>query len=91
LASLNALEDCKELGKMVTDCYSNLVADDESEYLALLTGILAILAAEGYHVRSAEASQLALVSVAACQPQLILLDAGGSKRAMRREIFHCCS
>ena len=55
----------------MTDAGSILVVDDESEALAFLTGILA---AEGYHVRSADSGQLALASVAACPPQLILLD-----------------
>ncbi len=48
-----------------------LVVDDASESLALLTGVLA---AEGYHVRSADSGKLALASIAAWQPQLILLD-----------------
>ena len=48
-----------------------LVVDDESESLGLLTGILV---AEGYQVRSANSGQLALASVAAWLPQLILLD-----------------
>ncbi len=48
-----------------------LVVDDESESLALLTGILA---AEGYKVRSADSGQLALASVSAWLPSLILLD-----------------
>jgi two-component system, cell cycle sensor histidine kinase and response regulator CckA len=55
----------------VTDSCSILVVDDESESLALLTGILT---AEGYQVRAANSSQLALESVAAWLPQLILLD-----------------
>jgi two-component system, cell cycle sensor histidine kinase and response regulator CckA len=50
---------------------SILVVDDESESLALLTGVLA---AEGYHVRSADSGKLALASIAAWLPQLILLD-----------------
>jgi len=45
--------------------------EDESESLALLTGILA---AEGYRVRSADSGQLALASIAAWLPELILLD-----------------
>jgi two-component system, cell cycle sensor histidine kinase and response regulator CckA len=48
-----------------------LVVDDEVESLALLTGFLA---AEGYRVRSANSGQLALASVAAWLPSLILLD-----------------
>ena len=48
-----------------------LVVDDESESLALLTGILT---AEGYWVRSANSGQLALASVSAWLPSLILLD-----------------
>ena len=48
-----------------------LVVDDESESLALLTGLLV---AEGYRVRSANSGQLALASVSAWLPSLILLD-----------------
>ncbi len=48
-----------------------LVVDDESESLTLLTSILA---AEGYRVRSANSGQLALASVSAWLPSLILLD-----------------
>lgn len=55
----------------MTESHSILVVDDESESLALLTGILV---AEGYHVRSANSGQLALASVAAWLPRLILLD-----------------
>jgi PAS domain S-box-containing protein len=55
----------------MTDSHSILVVDDDSESLALLTGILV---AEGYQVRSANSGQLALASVAAWLPQLILLD-----------------
>ena len=55
----------------MTDSHSILVVDDESESLALLTGILA---AEGFQVRSANSGQLALESVAVWVPQLILLD-----------------
>ncbi len=55
----------------MTDSHSILVVDDESDSLALLTGILA---AEGYHVRSANSGQLALASIAARAPELILLD-----------------
>jgi two-component system cell cycle sensor histidine kinase/response regulator CckA len=53
------------------DSHSILVVDDESESLALLTGILV---AEGYQVRSANSGKLALASIAAWRPQLILLD-----------------
>jgi two-component system cell cycle sensor histidine kinase/response regulator CckA len=55
----------------MTDSCSILVVDDESESLALLTGILT---AEGYQVRPANSAKLALASVAAWLPQLILLD-----------------
>ncbi len=55
----------------MTDSYDILVVDDESESLTLLTGILA---AEGYRVRSANSGKLALASIAAWKPQLILLD-----------------
>ena len=55
----------------MTDSCSILVVDDEPESLALLTGILA---AEGYQVRSADSGKLALASVAAWLPQLVLLD-----------------
>jgi two-component system cell cycle sensor histidine kinase/response regulator CckA len=48
-----------------------LVVDDESESLSLLSGILT---AEGYKVRSADSGRLALASVGAWLPQLILLD-----------------
>ena len=55
----------------MTEIYSVLVVDDESDSLALLTGILA---AEGYQVRSANSGKLAMASVAAWLPHLILLD-----------------
>ena len=55
----------------MTDSFSILVVDNKSESLALLTGILT---AEGYQVRSADSGRLALASVAAWLPQLILLD-----------------
>jgi PAS domain S-box-containing protein len=55
----------------MTDCSNILVVDDEADSLSLLTGVLA---AEGYHVRSADSGKLALVSVAAWLPKLILLD-----------------
>jgi PAS domain S-box-containing protein len=48
-----------------------LVVDDESESRALLT---TILTAEGYEVRPADRGELALASVAAARPELILLD-----------------
>ncbi len=48
-----------------------LVVDDDSESLTLLTGILT---AEGYHVRPADSGELALASIAAKAPELILLD-----------------
>jgi len=53
------------------DSHSILVVDDESESLTLLT---ATLVAEGYQVRSANSGQLALASVSAWLPHLILLD-----------------
>jgi PAS domain S-box-containing protein len=55
----------------MTDNCSIIVIDDDSESLGLLTSILS---AEGYQVRSANSGQLALASVAAWLPQLILLD-----------------
>src|SRR5262249_50006026 len=55
----------------MTDSSNILVVDDEADSLSLLTGVLA---AEGYHVRSADSGKLALVSVAAWLPKLILLD-----------------
>ena len=55
----------------MTDSHSILVVDDESESLVLLIGILA---AEGYQVRSADSGRLALASIAAWLPHLILLD-----------------
>src|ERR1700722_4436087 len=53
------------------DSHSILVVDDESESLSLLT---TTLVAEGYQVRSANSAQLALASVSAWLPHLILLD-----------------
>jgi len=50
---------------------SILIVDDTSESLRLLTGILA---AEGYHVRSADSGKLALASAFLHPPELILLD-----------------
>jgi putative two-component system response regulator len=67
-------EDCNArfLEKVfLTDKGTILVVDDESESLALLTGILA---AEGYQVRSANSGQLALASVTTWLPQLVFLD-----------------
>ena len=55
----------------MTDSHSILVVDDESESLVRLTGILA---AAGYQVRSADSGRLALASIAAWLPHLILLD-----------------
>ena len=55
----------------MTDSHTILVVDDESESLVLLIGILA---AAGYQVRSADSGRLALASIAASLPQLILLD-----------------
>jgi CheY-like chemotaxis protein len=55
----------------MADSHSILVVDDESESLALLTSILA---AEGYQVRSANSGKLALASIAAWLPEVILLD-----------------
>lgn len=57
----------------MTDSCSILVVDDDSESLARLTDILA---AEGYHVRSAGSGQLALAAIGANPPQLILMDIG---------------
>ena len=48
-----------------------LVVDDELESLKLLT---TLLVAEGYQVRPADSGELALASVAAKPPDLILLD-----------------
>jgi PAS domain S-box-containing protein len=53
------------------DSQSILVVDDEPESLSLLTSILT---SEGYQVRSANSGKLALTSVTAWIPQLILLD-----------------
>jgi len=55
----------------MTDSCSILVVDDQADSLSLLTNVLA---AEGFQVRSADSGQLALASVAAWLPQLILLD-----------------
>ena len=55
----------------MADLGSILVVDDDTESLALLSNMLA---AEGYHVRSANSGHLALASLAAELPELILLD-----------------
>lgn len=55
----------------MTDRRSILVVDDDPESLGLLIGLLA---AEGYQVRPANSGKLALASVAAAPPHLILLD-----------------
>src|SRR6516165_9301931 len=48
-----------------------LVVDDDPEALALL---VPILEGEGYEVQPADSGKLALISVAADPPELILLD-----------------
>jgi two-component system, cell cycle sensor histidine kinase and response regulator CckA len=55
----------------MTHTSSILVVDDEPDSLSLLTSILT---AEGYHVRTSDSGRLALASVAAWLPDLILLD-----------------
>ncbi|WP_423787659.1 response regulator, partial [Klebsiella pneumoniae] len=50
---------------------SILVVDDDSASLALLTDMLR---EEGYEVRPANSARLALASIAAWPPQLILSD-----------------
>ncbi len=55
----------------MTDNPSILVVDDEADSRSLLTGILM---SEGYHVRTADSGRLALASVDAWLPELILLD-----------------
>jgi PAS domain S-box-containing protein len=55
----------------MTNNSSILVVDDEADSLSLLTGILT---SEGYHVRAADSGRLALASVDAWLPELILLD-----------------
>ena len=55
----------------MTHTSSILVVDDEADSLSLLTSILA---AEGYQVRTADSGRLALASVTAWLPELILLD-----------------
>jgi two-component system cell cycle sensor histidine kinase/response regulator CckA len=58
-------------GKSMTNRCSILVVDDDPESLALL---IDLLASEGYQVRPADSGKLALASVAARPPHLILLD-----------------
>jgi len=48
-----------------------VVVDDDADSLKLLVDILA---PEGYHVRPAHTGKLALASIAAAPPELILLD-----------------
>ena len=55
---------------MKSSC-SILVVDDDPHSLALLTGILS---GEGYCVCSADSGEVALASIAARRPELILLD-----------------
>jgi two-component system, cell cycle sensor histidine kinase and response regulator CckA len=55
----------------MTDNPSILVVDDEPDSRSLLTDILV---SEGYHVRAADSGRLALASVDAWLPELILLD-----------------
>ena len=55
----------------MTDTSSILVIDDEADSLLVLASILT---AEGYQVRTADSGSLALKSVAAWLPELILLD-----------------
>ena len=55
----------------MTDTSSILVVDDDADSLLVLANILA---AEGYQVRTADSGGLALKSVAAWLPELILLD-----------------
>jgi two-component system, cell cycle sensor histidine kinase and response regulator CckA len=55
----------------MADNPSILVVDDEPDSRSLLTGILL---SEGYHVRAADSGRLALASVDAWLPELILLD-----------------
>src|SRR5215831_12898090 len=67
----NTITGDLQVRNSMTDSSNILVVDDEADSLSLLTGVLA---AEGYHVRSADSGKLALVSVAAWLPKLILLD-----------------
>ena len=55
----------------MTDISSILAVDDEADSLLVLSSILG---AEGYQVRTADSGSLALKSVAAWLPELILLD-----------------
>jgi two-component system cell cycle sensor histidine kinase/response regulator CckA len=55
----------------MTDTSSILAVDDEADSLSVLASILT---AEGYQVRTADSGGLALKSVAAWLPELILLD-----------------
>jgi PAS domain S-box-containing protein len=55
----------------VNDNSTILVVDDDSDSLRLLTDILT---AEGYCVRPADSGELALASVRAAPPELIMLD-----------------
>ena len=55
----------------MTDNPSILVVDDEADSRSLLTGILV---SEGFPVRTADSGRLALASVDAWLPELILLD-----------------
>jgi two-component system, cell cycle sensor histidine kinase and response regulator CckA len=55
----------------MTDNPTILVVDDEADSRSLLTGILV---SEGYQVRAADSGRLALASVDAWLPELILLD-----------------
>ena len=60
-----------------------VVVDDDAESLKLLTDILS---QEGYHVRPAHTGKLALASIAAAPPELILLD----KRMPGMDGFEVC-
>ena len=60
-----------------------VVVDDDAESLKLLTNILS---QEGYHVRPAHTGKLALASIAAAPPELILLD----KRMPGMDGFEVC-
>jgi PAS domain S-box-containing protein len=55
----------------MTDDSGILIVDDEADSLSLLKGILA---SEGHHVRAADSGRLALASIDAWLPELILLD-----------------
>ena len=60
-----------------------VVVDDDAESLKLMTDILS---QEGYHVRPAHTGKLALASIAAAPPELILLD----KRMPGMDGFEVC-